>query len=285
MSTTIKIVFRGLMVLNYQRDQAASRNYMEMGFLDALPHANGHGRGDHTSHSMVHIPRILTMKGGILTSVIDLRLDRPELGTVRNWELSVTNSAQNNTTLRNNSVAQFDRTVDPATANQATREDFRWIIDFEARDMHDRRLTPEIGTRKLLLVLLVRNGDFFTKFHSPELTQRKGTGTPTPFGYVAAATGCDISFNAGGNVRLMAGSTEVFVFNDPDAIYEISNAPPDVLPDAPTPLGQSHFHMYYDGLFIKPPADQISFIADDLAPGPDPALCGLTSLGQREDPL
>ena len=279
-------MFRGLMVLNYQRDHAANRNFMEIGFLDALPSANGHGGGGHTSHSMVHIPRILTMKGGILTSVVDLRLQR-ELGTVRNWELSVTSSDQDNASLRSNGVEDFDRMVDPATADTATREDFRWIIDFEKPDMHGRNLTPEIGTRKLLLVLLVRNGDFFTKFHSPELSQIKGSGSPTPttFGFSAAATGCDISFADGGSVRLMAGSKEVFVFNDPDAIYEISNAPPDVLPDAPTALGQGHFHMYYDGLFISPPSDQIDFIADDRAPGPDPALCGVGFLGERNDPL
>src|SRR5215510_11653055 len=93
MKTTI--VFRGLMVLHKHEDT------MEIGFVDALYNSsaahdqNGHSEnhGDHDDHGVVHIPRILTTKNGVLSSILDLR-NRPELGAVRNWDLVVTNPVE-----------------------------------------------------------------------------------------------------------------------------------------------------------------------------------------------
>src|SRR5262249_23955180 len=104
---TIQIVFRGLMVFNRQP------NGMEIGFVDSLykPGGNGHVHPEPSSavasdhhdepevedpfedtieEPPVHVPRILTVKNGVLSAIFDLR-NRSDLGTVRNWQLVVTN--------------------------------------------------------------------------------------------------------------------------------------------------------------------------------------------------
>ena len=288
MATTINIAFRGLMIFNYQRD------HMEIGFINGLPSAGGHnghegpnGQPAAEHDHAVHVPRILTMKDGLLASIFDLRTRENELDKIRNWEIEVTDPDASPATVF--TVGEdFDRLADfPPDAR-----DFRWIADLEARDLHGRRLSRELDTRRLLLVLYVRHGQFFTKMKSPSLRKVRVDGTvdPVPFGCTAAVTGCDITFNTG-EVRLVAGGrdgTVVFPFAaEANTIYEISNAPPDVPADKPiSPDDPGHFHMYYDKLFNRNPRDQFDLIVDaDFAPGPDPALCGATLLGQRDDPL
>jgi len=110
------------------------------------------------------------------------------------------------------------------------------------------------------------------------------------YGKSAAVIGCDITFEDTGTLKLMAGGSTGAVVKefiaDPGTIYEISNAPPDVPFDAPTPpTAPGHFHMYYDRLFNRPPSDQFDLSRDDGAPAPDPTLCGVTFLSMRRDPL
>ncbi len=287
MKTTI--VFRGLMVLNKQAD------CMEIGFVDALdsqggghPHTDdpvNHSDGQiHPSdHTAVHVPRILTMTDGVLASIFDLR-NRAELGKVRNWELVVTKPLQPGITTIEEGGA-FVRT------SHTVRRDFRWITDLEADDLHGRPLSSELNTRQLLMVLYVRHGEFYTKLQSPELRRRRvKTEQTVPYGRTAAVVGCDITFDEGGGVKLMAGgSTGVTAFefgSDEGTVYEISNAPPDVPVNGPTPIdAPGHFHMYYDKLFNDLPNDQFDLIKDDMAPAPDPALCGATLVSRRDDPL
>lgn len=111
-----------------------------------------------------------------------------------------------------------------------------------------------------------------------------------PYGATAAVVGCDIEFGPGGGVKLMAGGPDgsiVYDFDhDEDTVYEISNGPPDVPVEQPTPLDMAgHFHMYYEKLFKNPLPDQFDLVTEDQAPAPDPTLCGVTYLGQRGDPL
>ena len=299
MKTTI--VFRGLMVLHRHVDT------MEIGFVNALydpaeqhnhaasPAHAGHGinhaghginHADHASrHSLSHIPRILTTKKGVLSEIFDLR-NRPELGTVRNWSLVVTNAARSGITLRQ--AGTFNRAIPAATT---TDEDFRWITDMEASDLHGRDLSLDINTRQFLFVLSVRNGEFYTRLKSPVLRRRRSNPTRVDaFGASAAVVGCDIELNAGGGVKLMAGGRDgsiVYDFdNDPDTVYEISNGPPDVPGEEPTSVDLSgHFHMYYDKLFKDRRPDQFDLFTEDRAPAPDPTLCGVAYLGTRGDHL
>ena len=288
MKTTI--VFRGLMVLHKHADT------MEIGFVNALynpeaehnqigaPAHAGHGinhAGNH--HGASHIPRILTTKNGVLSEIFDLR-NRPELGTVRDWSLVVTNpTPPREATLRQ--AGPFNR------ATHADATDFRWITDMEADDLHGRDLSLDINTRQFLFVLYVRNGEFYTRLKSPVLRRRRlNPMRVQPYGATAAVVGCDIEFDAGGGVQLMAGGPDgsiVYDFDsDEDTVYEISNGPPDVPAEAPTSIDeQGHFHMYYDMLFKNRRPDQFDLLAEDRAPAPDPVLCGVTYLGKREDSL
>jgi hypothetical protein len=227
------------------------------------------------------------MKDGLLASVFDFRTRENELDKIRNWEIEVTDPHAPPATVFTVGP-DFDRLADfPPDPT-----DFRWISDLEARDLHGRRLSRELDTRRLLLVLYVRHGKFFTKMKSPSLRRVRVDGTvdPVTFGCAAAVTGCDITFDTG-EVRLVAGGrdgTVIFPFKaEANTIYEISNAPPDVPADKPISDGdRGHFHMYYDKLFNRKPSDQFDFILEeDSDPGPDPALCGATLLGLREDPL
>jgi len=174
---------------------------MEIGFVDAL--SAGHTGGGHAS-SDVHIPRILTMKDGVLAEVFDLRNRPQDLGMVRNWELVVTDPTQALQPLTTDEVgANFDR----RSHNHA--KDFRFITDFEANDLHNRPLSRELNTRQLLLVLYVHNGEFYTKLQSPTLRRTRVNGPPQPvtYGKAAAVVGLDITLADTGTVKLMAGGT------------------------------------------------------------------------------
>jgi hypothetical protein len=278
MKKIVTIVFRGLMVFNKQPDR------MEIGFIDALykpgdEHAHS---GETATSTGVHIPRILTMKDGIITSVFDLR-NRPELGKVRNWEFVVKKPSQD-------TVTTFEQGGDFVRSSHPVERDFRWITDLEADDFHARPLSLEINTRQLLMVLYVRHGQFYTKLKSPPL-QRTGEEQGSPYGCNAAVVGCDISFEDDGGVQLMAGGgsgAQAFNFTiEEGTIYEISNTPPDVPVEKALPVHASgHFDMYYTKLFNAEPDDKFDLIlADDGTPAPDPTRCGAIYLGQRDDPL
>ena len=291
MKTTI--VFRGLMVLHKHIDT------MEIGFVNALynpaeehnetgapvhaEHADTHAA--HTAHhGDVHIPRILTTKNGVLSSIFDLR-NRPELGTVRNWSLVATNPVESEARLLTS--GSFNR----ARPSGVTDRDFRWITDMEASDLHNRDLSLDINTRQFLFVMYVQHGLFYTRLKSPVLRRKRSNPTRLePYGATAAVVGCDIFLRSGGGVKLMAGGSDgsiVFDFNqDEDTVYEISNGPPDVPVEEPTSFdAPGHFHMYYDKLFKNQRADRFDLLAEDRAPAPDPVLCGVTYLGRRSDSL
>jgi hypothetical protein len=293
MKTTI--VFRGLMVLHKHADT------MEIGFVNGLfdpsqehhedvaPAHAGHGdtHADHTAHyGGIHIPRILTTKKGVLSSIFDLR-NRPELGKVRNWSLVVKDPIDTEVKLSITPGSVFDRRS-PVSVDE---RDFRWITDMEADDLHGRDLSLDINTRQFLLVLYVHNGLFYTSLKSPVLRRKRLNPTRVEqYGATAAVIGCDIEFHPGGGVKLMAGGEDgsiVFDFDhDGDTVYEISNGPPDVPVEDPTSLdAPGHFHMYYDKLFKDRRHDQFDLLAEDRAPAPDPVLCGVTFLGKRQDSL
>ena len=292
MKTTI--VFRGLMVLHKHLDT------MEIGFVDALynqseQNGNSAHHANHNGNGAVHIPRILTTKNGVLSSIFDLR-NRPELGTVRNWSLEVKNPTDTKVTLRQpdppdppDPLPPFDRTR--TGSGEEFEKDFRWITDMEADDLHGRDLSLDINTRQFLFVLYVHHGLFYTQLKSPVLRRRRFNPTSVDqYGPTAAVVGCDITFNAGGGVRLMAGGPNgatVFNFDhDEDTVYEISNGPPDVPVEEPIPLdAPGHFHMYYDKLFKNPRLDRFDLLTEDQAPAPDPTICGVVYLGKRDDPI
>jgi hypothetical protein len=261
MSATI--VFRGLLVFLHKS------GVMQIGVLE-----NGKSG---------HVPRIITTKDGVIKSIFDLRT-RPEFGTIRDWEIEVTNPLQP-------MAVTFQQNETFNRRNHPHARDYRWMTDLEAPDLHDRDLSNEIDTSRIKLVLKVRHGEFYTRQLSRPLIRkqvRPAGGNNVFFGMAAEVTGCDIEFNVG-QLRLKAGNTVAFRFDkgiEDGVIYEFSNAPPDVLPDKPHPPG-GHFHMYYHNLFkTHPPNQQFDlFPENDPNPAPDPATCGGTKLGRRTGDL
>lgn len=269
---SVTILFRGLMVFHKMGD------YMEIGFLNAPgqtvpPPPNMEEAG--------HVPRILTLRDGVITSVFDLR-SRPELDRKRPWELEVTNPLQPTATTYTNGP-RFDRLT------HTDDKDFRWIADLEGPDLHNRDLTAELNKGNLRFVLSVRHGEFNTRTKSrSQNRQSVNTGQVQKFGCAAEVVGCHIAFNIG-TLKLKAEGSTLFTFAD-NLVYEISNTPPDVPtaapPNKPYGPGAGHFHMYYHHLFKQHPADEFDLMPeDDPDPAPDPFLCGVAALGRSTEGL
>src|SRR5215218_8224247 len=117
MSATI--VFRGLMVFHSMGD------HMEIGVLNTQAHSGGGGGG--AGHAP-HVPRIITTKNGVISSIVDLR-NSQELGPERDWEIEVSNPIQPTAT-RFQQGDDFDRLHHPFAG------DFRWLADLEGKDLH-----------------------------------------------------------------------------------------------------------------------------------------------------
>ncbi len=273
---SIRILFRGLMVFHKFADT------MEIGFVDAPGHP---ATPPPTMHDAGHVPRILTMKDGVITSVFDLRR-RPELGTpvVRRWEIEVMRPLQPTATTHENG-AIFER------LKHSDLMDFRWVTDLEGKDLHDEDLSSKIDKTKLRFVLVVPHGHFYTTLLTE--SQKKTSsifGTPAKrFGCATEVMACDIAFNTG-DANLRVNGNIAFSFR-PGFVYEFSNAPPDVAyaipPNKPyKDGGPSHFKMYYTHLFGTVPNEQFDLLPEiDPDPAPDPFLCGITSLGTSKNTL
>lgn len=264
----VTIVFRGLMVF------VKLPGEMQIGVLRAPG----------------HIPRILTITNGVLDSILDLRL-RPELDRVRDWKIEVMNPTPSGISIYTDGtnppfkrLASHPNDPDP---NDPSRRDFRWIADLEAADLHDKDLSSEIETRLLRFVVHLQHGTFATRLLSPFLLREDvATTLQVPYGPMAAASECSISFGAGGSVQLTADGATAFDFQDkPNTIYEFSHTPPDVDPNQPHRSPGGHFQMYYDCLFKHDPRPKFNLVKPRGAPAPDPQLCGATLLGLRTTPL
>lgn len=270
---TVKIMFRGLMLFHKMN------GVMEIGVLTHLDH----GAAGNLHQGPPHVPRIITTKHGVISSVFDLRT-RPEArppgqpGHVKNWEIFVEQPGQSTATTYTD--GNFNR------LNHRNAKDYRWIADLEGDDLHATDLTAHLDTPRLAMVLKVQNGEFYTQQLSKTLLRKtESTGVEDLYGKAAEVTGCDIPIN-GGEVQLKVNGNIVFRFRDnseDNVVYEISNAPPDVLPDRVYPANEpGHFRMYYQLFRNGPQHERYTLIPQvQFAPAPDPALCGAAGLGKR----
>jgi hypothetical protein len=282
---TVKIVFRGLLVFN------DLNGAMQIGVLE--PHQRQDNNGNHPhvakpEHALAHVPRIITTKNGVITSILDLRT-RPELrsggpGHVRDWEIFVSHPLQPSATTdtRDNTTAQpWDRKT------HTYAKDYRFMTHLDGGDLHGA--INNLQTNSLTMVLNVRNGLFYTDQLSRRLNRKNITNGPNgaeeEFGPAAEVTGCDI-LTKGGTVELRANGNIIFKFKqslEEGVVYEFSNAPPDVLPDRVYALNElRHFRLYHHLFGSGLPADRWDLVPQvDLAPAPDPALCGATRVTPR----
>src|SRR5215213_135573 len=149
MSATI--VFRGLLVFHYVDDPGV----MEIGVLED-------GKSG-------HVPRIITTKDGVISSIFDLRKAEDEFGVIRDWTIEATNPLQEKAT-KFEQGGVFKRKTHPHA------RDFRWIIDLEGHDLHDKDLTNDVRLNdmdKVVMVVRVPHGEFYTRQLSPPLTRKK----------------------------------------------------------------------------------------------------------------
>lgn len=284
---TVKIVFRGLLLFN---EMSGS---MQIGVLGPHDRANGHhphqsGAVANEAH-VAHVPRIITTRNGVITSIFDLRT-RPELrppgeaGHVRDWEIFVSNPLQPTATTdtRDNTRQPWDRKTHPYA------RDYRFMAQLDGDDLHGA--INNLQTNSLMMVLTVRHGEFYTDQLSRPLNRKNiasgSSGAEEEFGRAAEVTGCDIRIPANGEVQLRVNGNIVFKFKDRSedgVVYEFSNAPPDVLPNRVYALNElRHFRLYHQLFGTGSPADRWDLIPQvDLAPAPDPALCGAARVDPR----
>ncbi|MCA1577728.1 MAG: hypothetical protein LC794_10255 [Acidobacteria bacterium] len=240
-----------------------------------------------------HIPRILTIRNSILFAVDIIPTELLDSQTP--WELKATNPAESGIRTYLNGGSAFER----QTHNDD--RDFRWIMDLEGQEFYGRDLSAEMATKKLMPIITVPHGEFYTRLKSPPLSRFTETGEPTPFGAVAAAIGCDIRLDGGAVDLTSANGEPLFTFASyPNTIYEITNTPPDVFSSVgsgaahhhhgPPPLVDggtdpgSHFQHYYD-LFRGEITPRFGLKPIPGSKAPDPALCGSVKLGERTIPL
>jgi hypothetical protein len=276
--STLTIVFRGLLV--FHEDQRNNR--MEIGLLPAEQHN--------------HIPRIMTIKNGVLFSTKPLTDEIP--GRDRKWLFKPDRPVGDGPYLRKSGREPMRRLT------HGVESDFRWIIDIESREFPYGDLTEAIDTTRLKPLMYIPNGEFYTRLRSTKLRRLQDGADPKPFGCVAGAIGCDITLE-GNVVDLIDTGTGDTIFQfmvEPNTIYEFSNTPPDTeaykRPEGDKGTGghlshveaghDDHFLNYYD-LFQHPGGvPKFSFEEEPLfggPPGPNPALCGEVYLGERETPL
>ena len=285
---TVKIVFRGLLLFN-ELNAAGS---MQIGVVGSHPQPQGaagihnHPQGAVANQAphVPHVPRIITTKNGVIISILDLRT-RPELrpqgmsGHVRNWEIHVSNPLQPNVTL--DTQGNWDRKTHPHP------RDYRFMTELDGADLHGA--INDLQTNSLMMVLTVGHGRFYTDQLSRRLNRKNITKGPSgaeeEFGLAAEVTGCDIDTNTG-TVELRADGNIIFKFKErfeDGVVYEFSNAPPDVLPNRVYGLNElRHFRLYHHLFGAGAPADRWDLIPQvDLAPAPDPALCGAARVDPR----
>lgn len=273
---TVKIVFRGLLLFNEMNGA------MQIGVLGP---AHAHGASASHGHAPAHIPRIITTRNGVISSVFDLRT-RPELrppgepGHIRNWEIFVTAPHPSQNGVKTDQQGPWDR------INHTHARDYRFLTHLEGTDLHGE--IADLRTDRLMMVLRVPVGEFYTDQLSKPLRRKTVTegapnGAVAEYGMAAEVTGCDILTTVNTEVELRVDDNVVFRFrgkSEDGVVYEFSNAPPDVLPDRVySPNEPSHFSQYY-GLFS--PSDRFDLIPQvDFAPAPDPALCGAARVDPR----
>jgi len=252
MSSTITIVFRGLLVFN--DIQVNGKTQFEVGFLDEPMH---------------HVPRILKINHGVLEETFDLKpaMAHPPV----RWLLVADNPVADSVSTR--TTGSFNR-----PAGSGSDQDFRWIIDLENNEFPygDIDARFHLNRTKLPHIIRVGSGELYTRLRSQPLDRVRNNDPAVLFGPIAGVIGCDIRVNAGDVKLLPDGSANpIFTFrNEPDVIYEIANSPADT-----ETTTTDHFPHYYE-LFSRQPADKFTFNKPGGGPGPNPALCGAIYLSQ-----
>lgn len=225
--STLTIAFRGLLV--FHRMEQKGESWFEIGFLfgEDIPH---------------HHPRINIYRNSVLDRIFYLEehID-PDYPL---WRLVVDNPIGGGVSTY--TPGPFNRKMYP------DEKDFRWIMDIESEEFYNEDLTRKLNTRRLLPILRVPHGVFYTRLKSVDLKRFKDGSEEKAFGCAAAVIGCDIPL-LGGGARLMEedrhNPTPIFRFRpEPNVVYEFANTPPDgVPPDRMLPHDVGHEQTTHGG--------------------------------------
>jgi hypothetical protein len=258
MAKVLTITFTGLLVF-HRLKRSPQPDIFEIGIV---PVRSGNDQ---------HVPKMLTYKHGRVTKITPL----PEPSSKQVWQLVVDSPAFPKVSTQQDDLSDvIDRITFPAS-----EDDFRWIINLANSEFPYGDLAGKLDVSKLLTVVQVPLGRFYTVTQSPFLLKEKNhdPATHTDFGPMAATIGCDIPILAGGAKLIGSDPTNpIFTFDyDPDVNYELANTPNTIDPGEKS----THFHHYYD-LFKTMPADMFEFlIGGIIIHGPNPALCGSIYVG------
>ena len=185
--------------------------------------------------------------------------------------------------------------------------DFRWLLDFEGRELHHRRL--QLRADALKRSVFVHNGLFYT--HSsqdviimrPPPTSHLAAGTiesaiyvpQSPNALIARSIGCDIYLEGREELQLGYGPRagySITLRKEPKISYEISvtnlcayEAEWELAGSSDVSLytGSSDFALYYD--IIDVPENEQFKVLSTLRPANDRNPCNPTSLRTTKAPL
>jgi hypothetical protein len=163
------------------------------------------------------------------------------------------------------------------------RRDFRWVLDLEGPELHDRQLTIRAGSLKRSIFVI--NGLFYTYYCRSVRIVAPSSAAKVAF--IAEEIGCDIYLYGEEEAVFRYGPDEghtIKLKREPDISYEISieNICPEEEGASPSPV--SDFAHYYDVVDV-PAAQQFKVDAFPPPPGSERNPCVPTSMGTTRAPL
>ncbi len=193
----VKMTFEGLLLFSINE-----KRQMEIGALN------------HEHHKFEFQIRKITGKG---STIVNFPVDSAKEIRIE----AVNQSGEGVSTYLNNDIP-FNKDAD-----QGDPEDFRWVIDFEGKEFHDRKLTltnPEMLRPRIH----INSGIFYTQKKSTELLGRVNWDFDSPWlfiGKAADAVGADIQVDRNNNEVVLTlgdkGSAPLRLKKEPGTRYEI----------------------------------------------------------------
>ena len=177
-----------------------------------------------------------------------------------------------------------DQTFDRMSEDTEPIKDyFKWIIDLENKEMHDKPL--KLIDNVLKPVLSIKIGEFYTQELSKVKYFRTKIDEPDEdFGSVAAVTGVRISMLPEGKAFLKLGSASFPLVAPKDQTYEVKfqNRCPQCDEQNLGNLHLSDFPLHYHAFDVKV-LEQFDFDYPGNPPSTPPAICYAASGSQTTD--
>ena len=247
---TITLVFRGLFLLAFEEDN----KYCQAGIIEADRHC---------------------FKINIKSHAPSLQ-NSPEMSfEIPDGDISFHVSG------RENSVGVYESGHFERVSSH-DRRDFRWALDLEGAELHNRRLP--IKADALKRSFFVTDGQFYT--YDSHVVRIVDPSSQTRDVAIAQEIGCDIHLDGNQEAVLRYGPDGNYSMKfkkEPDVSYDILVE--NICPEARAPQSKvSDFSHYYEVVDV-PTSQQFKVVAFSPPPADDSNPCNPAFLGKTKPPL